>query len=353
MLPQEQTDHDDIKIKKLELLNSILMKELLESKDKITNLKEENEKLKVENLKLKNFRSTNDIDSHNKIERIKNEPLDIDSNEDNYQNPHKSTMDIIENTLNSTNKSTKNEENLSFQEEKENKSLKSDFSSMENQNPHEETMHNHTVHEVYKDYKCESCGKSFSDEQNLKKHKYLKCNIEKVHQRKNLEKHQYIHKVKKIQSKKISLQCSQCSDVYQVEKDLIQHIKMVHEGQKIQRKKTKCDVCETMLSNKYILASHIKVIHEGKCQYCDFIPQTADSNRSQLLKDHIENNHKTKKKICQHCGKYFVKPSNLVIHISAVHRGMKISCNSCDKSFSTPGSLKRHTNTVHNGIKDP
>ena len=201
----------------------------------------------------------------------------------------------------------------------------------------------------------ESCGKSFSDEQNLKKHKYkyLKCNIEKIHQRKNLEKHQYIHKVKKIQSKKISLQCSQCSDVYQVEKDLIQHIKMVHEGQKIQRKKTKCDVCETMLSNKYILASHIKVIHEGKCQYCDFIPQTADSNRSQLLKDHIENNHKTKKKICQHCGKYLVKPSNLVIHISAVHRGMKISCNSCDKSFSTPGSLKRHTNTVHNGIKDP
>ena len=51
---------------------------------------------------------------------------------------------------------------------------------------------------------------------------------------------------------------------FHVEKDLIQHIKMVHEGQKIQRKKTKCDVCEKMHSNKYILASHIKVIHEGK-----------------------------------------------------------------------------------------
>ena len=149
--------------------------------------------------------------------------------------------------------------------------------------------HIYTVHEGHKDYKCESCGKSFSDEQNLKKHKYLKCNIEKVHQRKNLEKHQYIHKVKKIQSKEISLQCSQCSDVYQVEKDLIQHIKMVHEGQKIQRKKTKCDVCETMLSNKYILASHIKVIHEGlryECHECDMVFKEKSS-----LKRHVKSVH--------------------------------------------------------------
>ena len=46
MLPQGKTKHDDIAIKKLELLNSILMKELLESKGKITNLEEENENFK-------------------------------------------------------------------------------------------------------------------------------------------------------------------------------------------------------------------------------------------------------------------------------------------------------------------
>ena len=118
------------------------------------------------------------------------------------------------------------------------------------------------------------------------------------------------------------------------------------------KQEKKCDVCGKILSNKYILASHIKVVHERRCQYCDFIPQTdSDSNRSLLLKYHIENNHNSKKKNCEICGKYFVKPSNLVIHINAVHHGIKISCNSCDKSFSTHGSLKRHTDTVHNGIK--
>ena len=30
--------------------------------------------------------------------------------------------------------------------------------------------HIHTVHEGYKDFKCESCGKSFSQSSNLKKH---------------------------------------------------------------------------------------------------------------------------------------------------------------------------------------
>ena len=32
--------------------------------------------------------------------------------------------------------------------------------------------HKHTVHESLKDYKCESCGKSFSQEMNLKRHVY-------------------------------------------------------------------------------------------------------------------------------------------------------------------------------------
>ena len=41
MLPKGKTQHDDIEIQKLEILNSMLMKELLESKGKITKLEDE------------------------------------------------------------------------------------------------------------------------------------------------------------------------------------------------------------------------------------------------------------------------------------------------------------------------
>ena len=54
MLPQVKTKRDDIEIKKLEMLNSILIKELRGYKLKIIELQDENENLQAENLKLKN-----------------------------------------------------------------------------------------------------------------------------------------------------------------------------------------------------------------------------------------------------------------------------------------------------------
>ena len=253
MLPQEQTDHDDIKIKKLELLNSILMKELLESKDKITNLTEENEKLKAENLKLKNFQSTNDIDSHIKIERIKNEPLNIDSNEDNHQNPHKSTMDIIENTLSSTNKSTKNEENRSFQEETK-------ISEDKDQNQNAQARNS-------KNIGCDICGKSFIESRNLKNHKKsvhegikeVKCkSCEKSFTTKRRsEGHQETFKgncsdlaTKKESAKKHK--CDTCGKYLIDSRNLKNHIKSVHKG----IKEFKCDSCEIFFATKQTLYNH-------------------------------------------------------------------------------------------------
>ena len=52
MLPQGKTKRDDIEIKKLEMLNSILIKELQGYKLKIIELQDENENLLAENLKL-------------------------------------------------------------------------------------------------------------------------------------------------------------------------------------------------------------------------------------------------------------------------------------------------------------
>ena len=329
MLPQGKTKHDDIEIKKLELLNSILMKELLESKDKITNLKEENEKLKAENLKLKNFQSTNDIDSHNKIERIKNEPLDIDSNEDNYQNPHKSTMDIIENTLNSTNKSTKNEENLSFQEEALSKSRTNDeFSkdedefSGENDKLSKITKQevNHTQSLGKANFKCEN-SKNEIGKYNLNVHmKNIPIKVipgtskeTKISKVKNQNQN-----ARKKTSKNIG--CDICGKSFIELRNLKNHKKSVHEG----IKEFKCKLCEKFFTTKRRLEGHQKTF-KGYCYAL------------------VTKKEPAKKHKCDICGKYLIDSRNLKNHIKFVHKGIKeFKCDSCEKFFATKQTLYNH-----------
>ena len=66
-------------------------------------------------------------------------------------------------------------------------------------------------HEQTKDYNCNYCGKAYALE------KYLKCHVEKVHERKNLEEHQ----------------CNQCDKTFDFAKYLQNHIKTVHEYKRV------------------------------------------------------------------------------------------------------------------------
>ena len=302
------------------------------------------------------------------------------------------------------------------------------------------------------DFICKMCGKSLSGRNGLIRHMRL------------------VHKVKKIQRKKVSYQCSLCSEVYQVEKELIQHIQMVHEGQnlyscqscnvtfrseiqfkrhietdkhkgegeykcdymdcgkvfltikklkthkegvhqrkhkvsceicgkvwqqaskwhldlhikevhegqKIEREKAKCDVCGKIvssirslrkhkkfvhegacrvkcdqcgkiLSDKNALASHIKYVHEGKCYQCDFIPPQAesDSTRSQLLKDHIDKNHRNVRCEIETCNEIFTTKQSMKSHIERIHNSKIYQCDKCDKSYSLSINLQNHIKFIH------
>ena len=155
--------------------------------------------------------------------------------------------------------------------EEENKTLKSDFSSMKNQNPHEGTMnivenilqsnhaikeepldfyHDHTNNESYNDgmdlasiqslqdsnYKCHFCGKSFSHEQNLKKHSHE------------------IHEDPK------NPKCEFCGNSFSEEGTLEKHIHKVHET----RKYHKCKYCDNFFSEGGKLKKHIQKVHDNE-----------------------------------------------------------------------------------------
>jgi len=137
------------------------------------------------------------------------------------------------------------------------------------------------VHEELKfttsDSVCESCGKSFSNTSNLKKH------IRKVH-----EGHR-------------AYKCESCGKSFFQKGDLKRHIHTVHEG----HRDFKCESCGKSFSIAQGLSLHISTIHGGegdyKCQICD-----KSFTQSIYLKQHLVRYHEVNEFYkCEPCGKSF------------------------------------------------
>ena len=103
--------------------------------------------------------------------------------------------------------------------------------------------HINTIHVGGKDYKCESCSKSFPQASGLRIH------INTIHEHKD-----YI--------------CESCGKSFSQAECLKKHIHTIHEG----HKDYKCESCAKSFSTAQYLKKHIHTIHEGhkdyKCESC-------------------------------------------------------------------------------------
>ena len=253
--------------------------------------------------------------------------------------------------------------------EEENKTLKSDFSSMKNQNPHEETMdivenifqsnhaikeepldfyHDHTNNESYNDgmdlasiqslqdsnYKCHSCGKSFSHEQNLKKHS-----------------HEILHTVHEASK---DHKCESCGKSFSEGRKLKKHIQRVHNNKRmnvalsLQLTKFKCEICKKEITGNHNFKVHMENVHEELKKYeCDKCGKNFAQNIG--LKTHITAVHeKIKRFNCDQCGKTFSRGCDLKVHIQIVHEKVfEHICDDCGKNFTKAFNLKRHVQNIH------
>ena len=91
-----------------------------------------------------------------------------------------------------------------------------------------------TIREGHKDYKCESCGKSFSEAVKLKRH------IHTVHEGKEDHK------------------CESCDKSFSRAYGLKRHIHTIHRG----NKDYKCESCGKSFSLVQRLKTHVHTIHE-------------------------------------------------------------------------------------------
>ena len=90
----------------------------------------------------------------------------------------------------------------------------------------------------------ESCVKSFSDEQNLKKHTHT------IHDKKGMPETQ--------SSSVEKFKCEICQHNLSSKRNLNVHIENIHEG----LKRFKCDKCSQKFTEKKALTLHIKGVHE-------------------------------------------------------------------------------------------
>ena len=143
--------------------------------------------------------------------------------------------------------------------------------------------------------------------------------------------------------------CDSCGKSFYRESDLKSHIHIVHEGVK----DFKCDTCGKLFAKPYNLKRHVSQVHDGfRTHICDSCGKSFAESTS--LKEHVASAHGGKKEnVCNECGKSFFRLTHMKRHIRTVHEGRKdFMCNICSKTFSHSQNLKTHVYTVHEGHKD-
>ena len=195
--------------------------------------------------------------------------------------------------------------------------------------------HIRTVHRDSRPCKIQGCGKVFTNNFELRRHKQNKHGI-----------------MPPIISKKDKVQeviCEECGIIKSSQKSLECHIRYHHHHR--QKSYTiSCDKCGKKLSNMDSLRSHMKSVHEkAPCEICG---KKISSGR---MKSHVFNLHPTGDEefpyICKICGKGFFENYALKNH-SNIHTGEKpFKCEYCGLGFAHPRNRRAHEQSIHHGIK--
>ncbi|RZC32652.1 zf-H2C2 2 domain containing protein [Asbolus verrucosus] len=185
---------------------------------------------------------------------------------------------------------------------------------------------------VESNFVCFHCERSFS----------LKSTLE------NHIKHEHTNRATKI---KKSRSCDQCGKSYSSESALKKHKSVCKKNTRDEPETESktfniCDVCGTSFSNKYLLKRHIRNVHatekKFKCELCD-----SKFASPVYLNAHKRYHTGERKHICSFCGKGYITASDLYHHEKIHANKRAYRCQICPKAFNTSSDLHKHKICVH------
>ena len=196
--------------------------------------------------------------------------------------------------------------------------------------------HIHLVHEKVKNKMCQSCGKLYNCNRDLKSHESV-CTAGNTKTKKKTHKYACSHCHKKLTTKsklkkhintmhenrekievkprrEVSLECEICSKKFKSSRNLKQHLKSIHFPPKEQRQEEGCTECDMKFPSKEMLNEHLVIVHNKELRIpCLICTKTYKSRK--VLRDHYLNDHSEKVFTCLICNQTFSRKSNLKVHV--------------------------------------